>query len=99
LLAGSAPRIFGRLRLAGAPEGERNKAPKPAVDGAVPNNIKEARMIRIPRILPAIVFALAASCYGSMASAQAPAKITDGMLTNAAGMTLYTFDKDADRNA
>jgi predicted lipoprotein with Yx(FWY)xxD motif len=26
--------------------------------------------------------------------AQAPAKMTDGVLTNTAGMTLYTFDKD-----
>ena len=29
------------------------------------------------------------------ASAQAPAKMADGVMTNAAGMTLYTFDKDA----
>ena len=27
--------------------------------------------------------------------AQAPVKMMDGVLTNAAGMTLYTFDKDA----
>lgn len=32
--------------------------------------------------------------YAGMASAQAPAKTTDGVLTNSAGMTLYTFDKD-----
>jgi predicted lipoprotein with Yx(FWY)xxD motif len=32
----------------------------------------------------------------TMASAQTPAKVTDGMLTNSAGMTLYTFDKDTD---
>ena len=25
-----------------------------------------------------------------------PTKVMDGVLTNAAGMTLYTFDKDAD---
>jgi predicted lipoprotein with Yx(FWY)xxD motif len=28
-------------------------------------------------------------------SAQAPTKAMDGVLTNSAGMTLYTFDKDA----
>lgn len=38
---------------------------------------------------------VAISAYGSTASAQAPVKVTDGVLTNAAGMTLYTFDKDA----
>jgi predicted lipoprotein with Yx(FWY)xxD motif len=37
------------------------------------------------------VFAFAAS-----AAAQAPVKMADGVMTNAAGMTLYTFDKDAD---
>lgn len=31
---------------------------------------------------------------GTMASAQMPAKVSDGVLTNSAGMTLYTFDKD-----
>ena len=36
------------------------------------------------------VFAAAAP-----ASAQAPAKMADGVMTNTAGMTLYTFDKDA----
>ncbi len=38
---------------------------------------------------------VAISAYGSMAMAQAPVKVTGGVLTNAAGMTLYTFDKDA----
>ena len=52
-------------------------------------------MISVRRTLPAVLFALTASCYGSLASAQAPAMMTDGVLTNAAGMTLYTFDKDA----
>jgi predicted lipoprotein with Yx(FWY)xxD motif len=31
----------------------------------------------------------------ALAFAQAPAQTADGVLTNAAGMTLYTFDKDA----
>ncbi|GAB3545854.1 hypothetical protein GCM10027343_22890 [Noviherbaspirillum agri] len=30
-----------------------------------------------------------------IALAQMPAKVTDGVLTNASGMTLYTFDKDS----
>jgi predicted lipoprotein with Yx(FWY)xxD motif len=29
------------------------------------------------------------------AFAQAPAKVVDGVIVNSAGMTLYTFDKDA----
>jgi predicted lipoprotein with Yx(FWY)xxD motif len=41
----------------------------------------------------ASIMAVLVGCAG-MASAQAPAKTTDGVLTNAAGMTLYTFDKD-----
>ena len=32
--------------------------------------------------------------YGG-SSAAAPANVVDGVLTNSAGMTLYTFDKDA----
>ena len=40
------------------------------------------------------LFALAASTLASMALAY-PAKMQDGVLANDAGMTLYTFDKDA----
>jgi predicted lipoprotein with Yx(FWY)xxD motif len=47
------------------------------------------------RILPALVLAIAVSCHGSLAMAQAPAKMMDGVLTNEAGMSLYTFDKDS----
>jgi predicted lipoprotein with Yx(FWY)xxD motif len=42
----------------------------------------------------ASIMAVLVGCAG-MASAQAPAKTTDGVLTNSAGMTLYTFDKDS----
>jgi len=40
---------------------------------------------------------LAAALAGSagIALAQMPAKAADGVLANAAGMTLYTFDKDS----
>jgi predicted lipoprotein with Yx(FWY)xxD motif len=41
----------------------------------------------------ASIMAVLVGCAG-MASAQAPTKTTDGVLTNSAGMTLYTFDKD-----
>jgi predicted lipoprotein with Yx(FWY)xxD motif len=41
----------------------------------------------------ASIMTVLVGCAG-MASAQAPAKTTDGVLTNSAGMTLYTFDKD-----
>ena len=40
-------------------------------------------------------FALAALAVACAACAQVPAKTADGVLTNDAGMTLYTFDKDA----
>jgi predicted lipoprotein with Yx(FWY)xxD motif len=42
----------------------------------------------------AFVVAAALSFAGASA-AQAPVKMAGGMLTNDAGMTLYTFDKDA----
>ncbi len=35
-----------------------------------------------------------AACAGGGMYAAAPAKVLDGMLTGANGMTLYTFDKD-----
>ena len=51
-------------------------------------------MLQFRRALPAAFFVLSVAAYGSLAMAQAPAKMTDGVLTNTAGMTLYTFDKD-----
>jgi predicted lipoprotein with Yx(FWY)xxD motif len=45
--------------------------------------------------LRAALLALAILGYGTTAMAQAPVKTADGVLTNAAGMTLYVFDKDA----
>jgi predicted lipoprotein with Yx(FWY)xxD motif len=53
-------------------------------------------MIRSYRTTLAALAVLAVSGYAATAMAQAPAKMTDGVLTNNAGMTLYTFDKDAD---
>jgi len=49
-------------------------------------------MIRTFRTVLAV---LAVSACAATAMAQAPVKMADGILTNAAGMTLYTFDKDA----
>jgi len=44
----------------------------------------------------AIVAIAGCSTYGSGISVAAPpTKVMDGVLTNSAGMTLYTFDKDA----
>jgi len=43
---------------------------------------------------PVFLTALLAAC-ASMAGAQAPVKMADGVLTNQAGMTLYTFDRDS----
>ncbi len=42
------------------------------------------------------LFTLCAACLGACTSmAPAPAKVADGVLVGANGMTLYTFDKDA----
>ena len=52
------------------------------------------------KIIPsvnAILVAAVVAGYASLASAQAPVKMAGDMLTNAAGMTLYTFDKDMAR--
>lgn len=48
---------------------------------------------------PALLFSLAltagcAAVGASPATASAPAKVSDGMLVDSNGMTLYTFDKD-----
>jgi predicted lipoprotein with Yx(FWY)xxD motif len=46
-------------------------------------------------LLRAALAVLAVCACATGALAQAPAKAADGVLTNAAGMTLYTFDRDA----
>jgi len=43
----------------------------------------------------AVVTLAACSAFEGMMGAPAPTKTMDGVLTNSAGMTLYTFDKDA----
>ncbi len=43
----------------------------------------------------AMLSAVAVAVSLSAAAQTAPVKVMDGVLTNAAGMTLYTFDKDA----
>lgn len=57
------------------------------------NHLSEARM-KISTI-PGIFLALILIGCASMSSSSAPVKTTDGVLTNPAGMALYTFDKDA----
>ncbi len=49
--------------------------------------------IRFSLISPLLAVLLAGSA--SLAFAEAPVKTSDGVLTNSAGMTLYTFDKDS----
>jgi predicted lipoprotein with Yx(FWY)xxD motif len=39
--------------------------------------------------------AILAACSSMPGATPSPTKVTDGVLTNTAGMTLYTFDKDA----
>ena len=51
-------------------------------------------MRRLLLALAALALAACSSLSG-MSSPAAPAKVSDGVLTNSAGMTLYTFDKDA----
>jgi predicted lipoprotein with Yx(FWY)xxD motif len=48
----------------------------------------------LPFLLP--VAAAAALCTAIACAAAEPARATDGVLVTATGMTLYTFDKDAD---
>ena len=38
---------------------------------------------------------VAAALVPTLGLAQDPGKVTDGMMTNPSGMTLYTFDKDS----
>ncbi|NDP43137.1 MAG: hypothetical protein GZ089_10560 [Aromatoleum sp.] len=52
------------------------------------------RSVRLIRTFAtAIVLAVLSACATMMPAA--PAKVADGVLTNSAGMTLYTFDRDA----
>ena len=51
-------------------------------------------MIRSLRTSFAALAVLAVSAHAATAMAQAPVKMADGVLTNTASMTLYTFDKD-----
>lgn len=48
----------------------------------------------VRRMTAPLAFALLAGCAGMAMSDAKPAMVRDGVLTNAAGMTLYTFDKD-----
>lgn len=50
--------------------------------------------MKITPSLKSILVAAVVAGSAGLASAQMPVKMTGGMLTNAAGMTLYTFDKD-----
>ncbi len=53
----------------------------------------KTRNLRYLALLSALV--VLGACSNMPSSAPAPAKIADGSLVNSAGMTLYTFDKDA----
>jgi predicted lipoprotein with Yx(FWY)xxD motif len=50
-------------------------------------------MIRFKSTITGVALALALA-LAACAAMNAPAKFSDGVLTNSAGMTLYTFDKD-----
>ena len=43
-----------------------------------------------------LAFALLVSAFTALSAYAAPAMVADGVLTGGNGMTLYTFDKDAD---
>ena len=46
------------------------------------------------RLVASLSVALILAACASVSDAMMPAKVTDGAMTNAAGMMLYTFDKD-----
>ena len=51
-------------------------------------------MKKIRSILPSSLMLMLLAGSASIAGAQVPTKMVDGVLTNAAGMTLYVFDAD-----
>lgn len=51
-------------------------------------------MIRHTFASPLVVACLAVAGCGSMMMSTAPARVADGVLAGANGMTLYTFDRD-----
>ncbi|MCQ4348569.1 hypothetical protein NGA35_14300 [Pseudomonas stutzeri] len=51
-------------------------------------------MLTIPKTLPALAGAALLALLGQAWAAE-PAMVKDGMLVDARGMTLYTFDKDS----
>jgi predicted lipoprotein with Yx(FWY)xxD motif len=51
--------------------------------------------MKLPHLIAAPLLAFGLFGCANMATAQMPATVKDGVLTNSAGMTLYTFDKDA----
>jgi predicted lipoprotein with Yx(FWY)xxD motif len=52
-------------------------------------------MRRLLIVLAAVALAACSTFEGMMGAPAAPTKSMDGVLTNSAGMTLYTFDRDA----
>lgn len=51
-------------------------------------------MKNVHSVLLSSIMALLLSCFSLCAHAQAPVKVSNGILTNGAGMTLYVFDLD-----
>ena len=49
---------------------------------------------RVSRVVALLSVSIVLAACASMGGASMPAKVSDGALTNAAGMTLYAFDKD-----
>jgi predicted lipoprotein with Yx(FWY)xxD motif len=56
---------------------------------------KDNSMKTIPTFAFSLTVAALVGCVGMGGSAQTPAKMADGVLTNSAGMTLYIFDRDS----
>jgi predicted lipoprotein with Yx(FWY)xxD motif len=51
--------------------------------------------MKVSNCIAALAAAVGIAAGGAALAQDAPAKKTGGMMTNNAGMTLYTFDKDA----
>lgn len=52
-------------------------------------------MNRLARLASSAALAMLLCACASMSAPPEPARVADGVLVNAAGMTLYTFDRDA----
>src|SRR5262245_37770360 len=73
-------------------------APAPGVHDQRDDTFEETPMKLIRVIAPALVVAAAVGGFAIAQTMPASVKVTGGILTDAKGMTLYTWDKDKESN-